>query len=248
MENEQLDPANGFSRGEKVSMGDPLKYTAQGGVLTFRGGPLRQNAAYGTADVVAEQLKVLRGIRTTTLDKRTGFGFGSQPLIVKWYKNIRELMNIDEEYRTTTAMKEVIYPANDGRIYFIDLDHQLYSREPIEVGFPMKTTGSINPYGYPLLYVGQSESAINDYKGIIGMRMYNLIDQSMIDFEPGLNPVQYKEDGAVMTSPIIEAGSDTLIYGASNGMLRSLSMNTQFDVATGDMSVAPESVSYAYKT
>ena len=30
---------------QNVSMGDPAKYNAQGGILTFRGGPLRQNAA-----------------------------------------------------------------------------------------------------------------------------------------------------------------------------------------------------------
>lgn len=245
---EKLDPANGYSRSNKVSMGDPLKYTAQGGILTFRGGPLRQNASYGTVDVASKQLKVIRGVRTTALDGHVGFGFGSQPLVVKWYKNIRELMNISEDFRTTTALKEVIYPANDGRIYFLDLDKQLYTREPIDVGYPMRTTASVNPYGYPLLYVGQSENTVNDYKGIIGMRMYNLIDQTMIDFEPGLNPAENKEDGAVMTSPLIESGSDTLIYGSSNGMLRTLSMNTQFDVATGSMSVAPESVSYVYKT
>ena len=245
---EQIDPESGYARTDKISMGDPLKYTAQGGVLTFRGGPLRQNASYGTVEVASEQLKVIRGIRTTSLDSYVGFGYGSQPLIVKWYKNIREMMNINDEFRTTTAMKEVIYPANDGRIYFVDLDKQLYSREPIDVGYPMRTTASINPYGYPLLYVGQSEDAVNDYKGIIGMRIYNLVDQSMIAFEPGLNPVEYSETGEVMTSPLVESGSDTLIYGSSNGMIRTLSMNTQFDVATGELTVAPESVSYAYKT
>ena len=36
-----------YASSETVSMGDPNKYSAQGGVLTFRGGPLRQNAAYG---------------------------------------------------------------------------------------------------------------------------------------------------------------------------------------------------------
>ena len=230
-------------------MGDPLKYTAQGGLLTFRGGPLRQNAANGTVEVSAQQLKVLRGIRTTILDQNnTGFGYGSQPLIVKWYKNIREMMNLNEESRVKTAMKEVIYPSNDGRIYFVDLDTQLYSRNPIEVGYPMCVTASVNPYGYPLLYVGQSDSTIGGYTGIIGMRMYNLIDQSMIDFEPGLNPVEYSETGEVLTSALVEAGSDTLIYASSNGMLRTLSMNTQFDLETGALTVAPESVSYAYKT
>ena len=52
---------------ETVSMGDPNKYSAQGGVLTFRGGPLRQNAAYGTVEVTEEQLSVVRGMRTSRI-------------------------------------------------------------------------------------------------------------------------------------------------------------------------------------
>ena len=61
--------ATDFSRSEEVSMGDPEKYSAQGGVTTFRGGPLRQNASYGTAEVKEQQLTVLRGIMTTKLEE-----------------------------------------------------------------------------------------------------------------------------------------------------------------------------------
>ena len=238
-----------ITRSDDISMGDPLEYTSQGGVLTFRGGPLRQNAAYGTVEVVDEQLSVARGMRTTTLGgKYMGFGYGSQPLIVKWYKNIRELMNIKDDSKNTTAMKEVIYPANDGRIYYLDLDKMIYSRDIQEVGYPMQSTAAVNPYGYPLLYVGQTEDAISDYKGIIGMRVYSLIDQKMIEFIPGMNPQANRETGEIFSSPIIESDSDTLIYGAENGMLYTVAMNTYFDVNSGDMAVTPEVTSYAYKT
>jgi len=230
-------------------MGDPDYYSAQGGVLTFRGGPLRQNGAYGTVQVEQEQLSVVRAIRTTSLDsKYLGFGYGSQPVIVKWYKNIREMMNINEDFRTKTAMKEVIYPSNDGRIYFIDLEDALYSRSPIEVGFPMQSAASVNPYGYPLLYVGQTVDTIAKQKGIIGLRTYNLIDQTMVGFEPGMNPGAYSEQGAVFSSPLVEASSDTLIYGTKSGMLNTLSMNTSFDLENAKISVAPQLEAYAYKT
>jgi len=242
------EKAEGFSR-SGVSMGDPAKYSAQGGVLTFRGGPLRQNAAYGTVQVEQEQLSVSRGLRTSVLDsKHFGFGVGSQPLIVKWYKNIREMMNINAEQKEKTAMKEVIVASNDGKIYFFDLDQKIYSRPPIEVGYPLQTTASINPYGYPLLYVGQSEHKLSTYEGIVGMRIYNLIDQSMIGFEPGMNPAAFAEKGAVKTSPIVEASSDTLIYATESGMINTLSMNTNFDLDNAQISVSPELTSYAYKT
>ena len=241
--------AEGFSRAEEVSMGDPEKYSAQGGVTTFRGGPLRQNASYGTADIAEEKLVVARGIMTTKLDgKYTGFGFGSQPLIVKWYANIRAMMNIKEEMRATKAMKEVIMASEDGKIYFFDLDTQTYSRDPIEVGFPVGSTGAINPYGYPLLYVGQTESKLSDYAGISGLRVYNLINQEMVGFVSGLNAAAISETGTVNTSPVVETGSDTVIFGADNGMLYTVNMNTAFDLNNAAISVNPETSAYAYRS
>ena len=238
-----------YTRSEEVSMGDPDSYTAQGGLLTYRGGPLRQNGAYGTMEVESEELSILRGIRTTSLDgKYMGYGYGTQPLIVKWYKNIREMMNLNDEAKATTAMKEVIYPANDGRIYFFNLDTQTYSREAINVGYPMQATASINPYGYPLLYAGQSEDSLSDYKGIIGMRVYNLIDQSMAAFVPGKLSQAYTEEGAITASALVEANSDTLIYASRNGTVNFLEMNTDFDLEKGEISVSPELKSYGYKT
>jgi len=230
-------------------MGDPDEYSAQGGLLTYRGGPLRQNGAYGTMEVESEELSILRGIRTTSLDgKYMGYGYGTQPLIVKWYKNIREMMNINDEAKATTAMKEVIYPANDGRIYFFDLDTQTYSRDAINVGYPLQATASVNPYGYPLLYVGQSEDTLSSYKGIIGMRVYSLIDQSMAAFVPSKLSQAYTEEGAIKTSALVEADSDTLIFASSNGTINTIAMNTDFDLEAGKISVSPEMTSYAYKT
>ena len=235
---------------QHVSMGDPDKYSAQGGVLTFRGGPLRQNAAYGTVTVNEESLSVIRGMRTGTLGgKFTGFGYGSQPLIVKWYKNIREMMDLKEDSKNTSAFKEVIYPASDGKIYFFNLETQVFSRDILDVGFPLSTTGAINPYGYPLMYVGQNEDEVNGYRGIVGMRMYDLINNRMLAFETGLSNASYSaKTGTISTSPLIESASDTLIYAGDNGLLYTVDMNTDFDLAQATISVDPVVSAYAYKT
>ena len=239
-----------YSSYSTVSMGDPDYYSAQAGVLTFRGGPLRDNGAYGTvSNVEKQELVVKRAIRTAVLDKDyVGYGAGSQPIIIKWYKNIREMMNIVDESRTATAMKEVIVPCNDGRIYFFDLDKMTYSRDPIYVGFPMRTTAAVNPYGYPLLYVGQTEDTIAGYRGLIGMRIYNLIDQSLINIQHGTTYGAYSEEGSVMTSALVEAGSDTLIYAGNNNTINAVSMNTNFDLKNGTISVNPQRSAYAYKS
>ena len=235
---------------QNVSMGDPAKYNPQGGVLTFRGGPLRQNGAYGTVVVEKHELAVIRGMRTGSLGKDLmGFGYGSQPLIVKWYKNIREMMALKDDAKDYTAFKEVILPASDGKIYFYNLETQVFSRDIIDVGFPVSTTGAINPYGYPLLYVGQNEDEVDDYRGIVGMRMYDLINNKMIAFETGLNQSSYLSSvGTISTSPLIEADSDTLIYIGDNGMLYTVALNTEFDLENAAISLDPEVSAYAYQT
>ena len=242
------EKVDALSRYEDVSMGDPEAYSQQAGVLTFRGGPLRQNGADGTVTVEEEQLTVLRGVRTGTLaNTYKGFGYGSQPVIVKWYKNIREMMNMTEESKKTTAMKEVIFASDDGNIYFFDLDKKVYSRQPISVGFPMSTTVSVNPYGYPLLYVGQTEDSVDGYTGMIGMRIYNLIDQQLLSLVTGIEEKSKStKEGAIPTSAIVEAGSDTIIYGGENGLLYTLSMNTDFDLDEATITVSPQSAAYGY--
>ncbi len=231
-------------------MGDPAAYSRQAGVLTFRGGPLRQNGADGTVEAAQEQLTVVRGVRTGVLDNTyKGFGYGTQPLIVKWYKNIREMMNLQEESRTTTAMKEVIFASDDGNIYFFDLDRKVYSRQPISVGFPLTTTASINPYGYPLLYVGQTEDSVGGYTGVLGMRVYNLINQQLIGFATGYeDESKAPREGAIPSSAIVEANSDTVVYGGANGLLYTLSMNTDFDLESAEITISPERTAYGYVT
>ena len=233
---------------QDVSMGDPDSYAREDGVLTFRGGPLRQNGAFGTVSVESEQLSVVRGVRTAMLGTRTGFGYRSQPVIVKWYSNIRSMMNLEMAAKETAALKEVIFPADDGRIYFFNLDDQTYSRDPINIGLPIGVTASINPYGYPLLYVGQKENAVLDYEGVIGMRTYNLIDQSLIAFTTGLDENALSSEGAVSSSALVEAGSDTLIYSADNGLVYTVGMNTAFDLQGGKISVDPEVNAYGYSS
>jgi len=234
-------------RSEEISMGDPDEYSGQGGVLTFRGGPLRQNAAYGTVEVEQEQLSVIRGVRTSKLDNTyTGFGYGSQPLIVKWYGNIRQIMNIEDASRNTTSMKEVIVPSNDGKIYFYDLDTQAYSRQPIDIGFPITATASVNPYGFPLLYVGQSKEQVANYNGVIGLRIYNLINQKLLDFVTSKDDEALGKDCAINSSALIETESDTALYTSENGLLYTVSMNTYFDLDNAEVVVSPEKVAYGY--
>lgn len=237
-----------YSRMGFVSMGDPSKYSEMNGVLTFRGGPQRQNASATAAKVEMGELQLLKTIRTMRLDTFTGFGFGSQPIIVKWYKNIREMMNISDNYRTTSGLKEVIVPSADGKIYFFDLDTMSATRPAITVEVPMSVTASVNPYGYPLLYVGQSAETVGNYKVNAGLRVYSLLDQKMLRFMTSLNTIAEGKTHGVNSSPIVETTSDTLIYSDANGMIYTVGMNTQFDLKNGIITVNPSDVEYGYTT
>ncbi|MFR2021299.1 MAG: hypothetical protein ACLS6G_12785 [Christensenellales bacterium] len=158
------------------------------------------------------------------------------------------MMNIADDSKNTTAMREVIVPSDDGKIYFYDLDTMAYSRQPIDVGLPMSVTASVNPYGYPLLYVGQTEEKTSAYTGVIGMRVYNLIDQTLLDFVTSKDEAAKGQNDAVAPSSIVESYSDTLIYTAKNGLLYTVNMNTYFDLDNAEVVVDPVKTVYGYES
>ena len=237
-----------YEGGKKIQIAKPEQYTGMTGVLTFRSGPIRNNASAGTVSGDSEELKVMRGFRTSRLEELSGYGFGSQALLVKWFKNVRDIMNIEEKYRNGTAMKEVIVPSRDGQIYFFDLNAMEPSRAPISVGVPMSVTASINPYGFPLLYVGQSAEEVGEYTVNTGMRVYSLLDQKRLFFQTSLSTVSEGDRNEVFSSPIIDTASDTVIYTDANGMLYLLPMNTVFDMEAGTVEVLPQTLTYGYVT
>ncbi len=238
----------------EISMGDPAEYGRQDGVLTFRGGPMRQNAAFGAAEITEGALEVVWTTRTSGLlrgdDEQIyqGYGWTGQPLIVKWHKEIREMMNLYESKRTVTGLKEVIMPSMDGKIYFFDLDDGKATRDPIDLGYPFTATAAVDTSGYPLLFAGQGLSVLEGNTGTIGMRVYNLIDQSQIYFETGRNALANNKSGSVNSSALLERGTDTLLYTGENGLLYTIGLNTAFDLAAGTLELDPQTVAYRYES
>ena len=78
------------------------------------------------------------------------------------------------------------------------------------------------------------------------MRIYNLINQKMIDFETSKDEAALGKEDAVAPSSIVESGSDTLVYTAKNGLLYTLAMNTSFDLNNATISVNPVKTAYGY--
>ena len=220
-------------------MNAPDKYTYyDGGVFTFRGNSFRQNAASGTVEVEDEKLSIewkyqMGSIRTADYGTWHGIGWTGQPAIIKWAQEAREnLMNLYESKRTVKALKEVIFAGLDGKIHFVDLNDGQATRDPINVGYPLKSSVSVNPYGYPMLGVGQAISKLANKRGDYGYYLFNLLDGSELMFMSGKPSKQqdaYCANGAFDGTALFDMNSDTMIVSGENGLIYTIALNTNFD-------------------
>ncbi len=259
-----------YARTKEVQMKSPEEYGKfDNGVLTFRGGPFRQNASFGFVEVENEKMDIAWTVPVGSLDSYSGIYWTGQPAIVKWPKQIREMMKIKEEKVDKTGLTEVILGAQDGKIYFIDLEDGELTRDPIEVGYPLRSSISVHPNSYPLLSVGQGISKLKKGTGKIGYRLYNLIDHKELMLVNGRDDQAFGSNGAMKGTPVIDRESDTMIFAGENGLLYTINLNTKViskklnneeetqegteestTVATtdeGKLTIEPETVKYRFK-
>lgn len=229
---------SGYSRETPINMPVGSAYTVyEGGVFTFRGNALRQNAAFGTASLALKQLTTqwqtdLGSIRTSDSGTLYGLGWTGQPAIVKWSVEIRDMMNLSEEKKAVKALKEVIAAGQDGKVYFVDLNDGVKTREPIDVGFPLKGSVSVDTQGRPIIAFGQGISKLAKKTGAIGFHVYNLIDQKQLMFINGRQSEkqkQYSTNGAFDGTALFDLNSDSLVVAGENGLLYTVKLNSVFD-------------------
>lgn len=227
-----------FTRENKINLASPADYLSyDGGVFTFRGDQFRRNAASGTVEVSLKKLSVeweteLGSLRTAESGTVGGLGWTGQPAIVKWSLEVRGMMNLNEEKKNVKALKEVIFSSQDGKVRFLDLNDGQETRSPIEIGYPLKGSVSIDSQGRPLIGFGQGASKLPNKQGEIGYYLYNLIDQSKLYFVNGRKSKkqnQYSTNGAFDGTALFDRSTDTLLLGGENGLLYTVDLNTQFD-------------------
>ncbi len=226
----------------------PEDYNSIEGVTTFRGNNFRNSSSYGTVEVMEKKLEKVWSIKTGYIDIWTGVGWNGQPAIVKWNDELRGKMNIFKNKKNKPELKEVIYGTLDGKIYFLDLDDGQSTRNPINIGFPIKGSVSVDPRGLPLLYSGQGIEKNGSVTGKIGFRIFSLIDQKMLHFINGIDKSAYRAWGAFDSTPLIDKSNDTLYECGENGILYSVKLNSNFDIDTGNISINPLLTKYRYKS
>lgn len=241
-----------YTRSEPINMGDPLEYSAAAGILTFRGNNFRNSASFGYVNdasggeltQVWEYTKL--GVRLDSSQSKLWSGIlrPSQPLIIRWPDRIKGDLNLYPEKKNKAGLTEVVVSAMDGKLYFLDLDDGTQTRDPIDIGASIKGTPSLDPRGYPLIYVGQGDD--NSETGF-GMYVYSLIDGSRLYFYDAKNDGSYRMNwGAFDSSPLVDAASDTLIWPCENGIIYTFKLNTSYTPGAGNISINPERTGLKY--
>lgn len=237
-----------------VAFGDASTYSSVPGVLAFRGNNYRNAPAYGTAAITEKKLSIAwthdTGDVKTEKSYWAGAGWTGQPLLVNWPKATKEAMGLSAAQIADPNFVEVVYSVVDGKVYRMDLATGTDTKPPLDTGFGFKGSGSIDPRGYPLLYVGMG---LNENGGTKDApwryRIIDLIQNKDVAGIDGPDPAAPRTDwGAFDSSPLINAATDTLIEPAENGLVYKLKLNSSFDAAAKTVSVAPTVTKLRYTT
>ena len=238
---------------EPIDFGYGGDYTDVDGIITFRGNNFRDSASYGYANMTQYKFGDAWSFDTGTFtydgETWSGSGWVGQPLIVKWPKETKAIMNMYNWAKADDELVEVIYATMDGNIYFLDLATGQKTRDALNVGFPFKGAGALDPRGYPIMYVGAG------YDGPKGYARAFVI--SLIDFEilHTFGHTDVEANGGFTLrgnlsyfdgSALVDAETDQLIYPGENGIIYIIKLNTQYDQAAGTLTMDPKTVKWHY--
>jgi len=229
---------------ETVFFGYGDDYTDMEGIITFRGNNFRDGGSFGYAGLKNFQLDSVWNYTTGTLVHNgavwSGSGWTGQPLIVKWPKETKAIMNMYDWAKEDDELVEVIYATMDGNIYFLDLETGKQTRDTLNMGFTFKGSGALDPRGYPILYLG---AGYDSSKGVSRAFIISLIDFSVM-YEFG-NMDSFSLRGELCyfdASALVDAETDQLIYPGENGIVYLMKLNTEYDMEAGTVSVNPDNV------
>jgi len=242
--NEELGDDEVYEPIDLISFGDGKDYTDVEGIITFRGDNYRHNASYGTIDPTNYDLSSVWSKATASLTYNgatwTGSGWTGQPLIVKWPKEMKQIMNMHDWAKEDDSVVEVIYATMDGNIYFLDLNTGKETRDKLNMGFTFKGSGALDPRGYPILYLG---AGYDSAKGVSRAFVISLIDFSIMYSFGNMDNFSLRGELCYFdSSALVDAETDQLIYPGENGILYIIKLNTEFDPEAGTVSIDPDNI------
>ena len=227
-----------------IDFGGPEDYAKADGIVTFRGNNFRNSSAYGQAALNAGRFGDYWTVSIGSMNGWGGSGWTGQPLAVRWPAEMKQQMNMYDWAKSKEDLVEVIYATLAGRVYFIDMETGDQTRESLYLGYPFKGAGSLDPRGYPLLYLGggidrqltEEESAVS------------LLDGEVLFTVGDNDPFAPRAWSAWDSAPLVDAETDQLIYPGENGVLYIIDLNTSYDEGQGTIDVFPEVVRFTYES
>ena len=232
--------SDGLPYSGEINISSTNQYNQVQGVSTFRGNNYRDTAFYGELEITENKLSKVWTNTIGQTDNWTGIGWNGQPAIIKWDKQVQNQMNLYDEFKNKEGFIEVIYGGLDSTIHFYDLETGTPSRPVITVPSSIKGSVTIDPRGYPLLYVGQGINAVSGESVKMGYHIFSLIDGTELLFINGRDSYAYLGWGAFDGNPIIDANSDTMVLPGENGLIYIVKLNTNYDTKNGTISLTPK--------
>lgn len=242
----EIKTNDGLAYSSNIFIDNPNSYNKVPGITTFRGNNFRDSAFYGSLNVTEKTLsKVWTNVIGQT-DGWTGVGWNGQPAIVRWDDDVKLQMNLYEEFKQKENFVEVIYGALDSTVHFYDLDTGKTTRPSIKVPSSIKGSVTIDPRGYPLLYVGQGINEVSGESVKMGYHIFSLITGEELYFINGRDSFAYLGWGAFDGNPLLDTKNDTLILPGENGIIYIVKLNTNYDKLAGSISISPNITRYRY--
>ena len=240
-----------YTRADKIEFTDELLKSISDiqGLVTFRGNYTRTKSFAGAPEITKEKFSEKtwtyntgKILKSNGVDYWSGNGWTGQPLVIRWSKSTRAVMNMYDTFKDKEGLVEVIYPGMDGNIRFLDMETGEETRPVINVGMTFKGTASLYPDGKtPLLFCGSGDAQTGPFGENVSQRfyIYSLIDGSLL-YEGGFNDsFAPRVWHAYDSSPIIDPVTDTLIYPGENGVIYTMKLNTVYDEEAGIINIFP---------
>ena len=222
------------------------KYSLLKGITTYKGNNYRNSSSYGYPVITNKKLNLLWTFSTSNIDNFKGVGWTGQASIVHWPFDTQQVMNLYHSYKKSNGTIEVIYGSLDGHIYFIDLYTGKPTRNAINLGLPIFGSITIDPRGYPLLYVGTGFNQNGQRYEEMSFFIISLIDGEILYEITSIDDKAVRAWNAFDSAPLIDKESDTLIIGCEDGILYNIKLNSEFDIDNKSITINPNITKYYY--
>ncbi len=220
-------------------------YSSLTGITTFRGSNFRDTAQYGEVGMHERAFGDYWSAQTSSLldidgNRLSGLGWTGQPLVVQWPDEVRRYMDMYEWAQEKTGLVELICASKDGNVYFFDMETGSRTRDSISLGYSFSSGGTLDPRGYPILYLG---AGVTNEEGEAPVILaVSLLDGSVLYETGAYDSFAVHWNAPFSSTPLVDASSDQLVFPGENGVLYLIKLNSGFDTETGELSFAPSRV------